>query len=249
MYYLSGKITDTLVIYGRGAPVVPDNGNLPEAIILNEYPVDMLVPDYIGNARSGGICTPLNCIKTFLILFEQIQKGCLATNYYQKQKIRLKYRRVIFVGRSFGGTYVPLLPRYNPQITDLAVIFPAIDNPSCGSVPGEESNQDFMNAMLHDGYRYLYRGICDQIWQDHLEGKDDLLPAMNIKYLQNSRIFIGHGKKDRVIHFSKSEKYFQLLQEKLEKNQSTLVLYPKGGHENQTAIDALRDCLKWFLIN
>lgn len=249
MYYRSGKMTDTLVIYGRGAPVAPDNGNLPEAVVLNEYSVDMLVPDYIGNGRSGGRFMPLNCIKTFLILFEQIQKGCIATNYYQKQKFRLKYRRIIFVGRSFGGTYVPLLPRYNPQITDLAVIFPAIDNPSCGSIPGEESNQDFMNAMLQDGYRYLYRGIGSQIWQDHLEGKDDLLPAMNIKYLKYCRIFIGHGKKDTLIHYSKSAKYFQLLQAKLKKDQSTLVLYPQSGHDNQTAIDALRDCLDWFKVN
>lgn len=249
MFYKSGKVTDTLVIYGRGAPVTPDNGNLPEATILNDYPVDLLVPDYIGTGRSGGKCTPLNCIKTFLVLYEQLQQGGVATNFYQNKKMRLKYRRIICIGRSFGGTYIPLLPRYNSQITELGLIFPAIDNPSCGSISGEESNQDFMNAMLGDGYKYLYRGITRKVWQEHLEGHDNLLPAMNIEYLEKSRLFIGHGKEDQLIHYSKSEKYFKLLQQKLNKNQSAFVLYPGSGHDNQTAINALKDCLNWFEVN
>lgn len=250
MFYSSGRKTDALVIYGLGAPVVPDSGNLPDAPIILNFDTDLLVPDYIGYGRSGGRFTPKNCIRTFLLLYEQLTNGCIAHNYYENIQIKLKYKRIIFIGRSFGGTYLPLLPRFNNKIGELGIIYPAVDNKSCGSIEGEESNEDFMRSMREDGYHYLYRGILNPIWSKHLINEDGLSPMDNIPYLSDARLFIGHGKEDRVIHFSKSVNYFEKIKgffpDRLA--QFKLNLYPETGHTFETSNPACQDLLKWLNV-
>ncbi len=250
MFYSSGNATDTLVIYGIGAPIIPDTGYLPDAPVIMNFNVDLLVPDYIGYGRSNGICTPLNCIKTFLNLYHWITKGCIGINYYEKTKTNLHYKRIIFIGRSFGGTYIPLLPRFNPRITELGLIYPAVDNKSCGSIKGEETNEDFLRAFELDGYYHLYRGILSQKWRDHLQGKDNLSPMDNISYLKDAKLFIGHGKKDKCIHCSKSAIYYREIIKLFpnQKDQFRLNFYPKTGHNLQTSNQAVKDCLQWLKV-
>lgn len=241
--------SNTLIIYGLGAPVPPDNGNLPDAPIIINNGIDIFVPDYIGYGRSDGVFTPMNCIKTFLYLYKEFKKGCIGKNSYLKDRIKLKYQRIIFIGRSFGGTYIPLLPRFNSDINELAVFYPVVDSKSCGSVKGEETNKDFLKSMKYDGYYHLYRGILNNIWKDHLENKDDLSPMDNIKYLKNVKLFIGHGKKDKCVNFSKSVKYFNNISKFYPNNCNfKLVLYPNGDHSDKTTKKAIVDFLKWLKI-
>ena len=250
MLYVSNVPRNTLVIYGIGAPLMPDSGNLPDARTIMNFDADLFVPDYIGYGRSDGIFTPKNCIKTFLYLYEWITEGCNGINHYENNKIKLWYKRIVFIGRSFGGTYIPLLPRFNSSIQELGIIYPAVDNKSCGSIPGEESNDDFMRSMRFDGYKYLYRGILSKVWERHLECEDDLSPMDNIRYLENVRLFIGHGKKDTCIHYSKSVVYHKKILEKYpgRKNQFVLKLYPKSGHTPETSTRAANDFLTWLGI-
>jgi len=223
VHYTRRKLSDTLVIYGIGAPITPDNGNLPDAEIIGRYSVDIFVPDYIGYGRSDGIFTPKNCIKTFLYLYDWFSVGCVGRNAYLDTKIRLKYKRIIIIGRSLGGTYVPLLPRFNNEINELAIFYPVVDSKSCGSVKGEETNADFLRSMKEDGYHHLYRGILEKNWLKHLENEDDLSPMDNIAYLEKAKLFVAHGKKDECINFSKSLIYFQKIVQKFpnKKNQFT----------------------------
>jgi hypothetical protein len=250
MYYQQSSHPTTIVIYGLGAPVVPDSGTLFEAQSILKYQTDLLVPDYIGYGRSDGTCTPDNCIQTFLQLDEQLTQGCRGRNFYLNTEVQLKYSTIIYIGRSFGGTYVPLLPRYNPSITQLGIIFPAVDNASCGSIEGEESNEDFMRAMLEGGYKYLYRGIDQPVWQDHLQNADGLSPMDNIEHLAATRLFIAHGKQDACINYTKSEKYYQKILATLpdQADQFKLKIYENGGHNSQTASEACEDILNWFQI-
>ena len=110
--YTTGGKKKNVIIYGIGAPIPPDNGNLPDAPIILRYNADLFVPDYIGYGRSDGKFTPKNCINTFIFLFDAFSNGCTTKNYYENKSYWLKYKRVIFIGRSFGGTYIPLLPRF-----------------------------------------------------------------------------------------------------------------------------------------
>lgn len=250
-YYSFGKKKKNLVIYGIGAPLGPDSGNLPDAPILLKYDTDIFVPDYIGYSRSDGEFTPKNCIKTFLLLYDAFSKGYKAKNYYENTTLSLKYDRIIFIGRSFGATYIPLLPRFNKKIRELAIFCPVVDSKSCGSIKGEESNADFLRSMKFDGYHHLYRGITSKIWENHLENKDDLSPMDNIKYLDNVKLFIAHGKLDKCVHYSKSVKYYNKIINTFpkKKNSYLLKLYSRGEHGPTTTHKASKDFMNWLKID
>lgn len=248
MYYSCGVKTDKIVVYGIGAPIPPDAGNLPDAPVIRSFGYDVFVPDYIGYGRSDGVFTPENCIKTFTLLFDQFTKGCQAKNSYAGKSRNFKYERIAMIGRSLGGTYVPILPRFDQRIKDLAIVCPVVDNKSCGSIPGEETNDDFMKAMSDDGYHYLYRGILDPLWTKHLNGEDDLSPLDNINSLSEARLFIGHGVKDSIVHYSKSLEYYEQIVKAFpdNKGQFKLQLYEEGRHDKTTTNPAVVDFLSWI---
>ena len=245
--YRNGQKTTTVVVYGIGAPLPPDSGALPDAPVIMRFAVDLFVPDYIGYGRSDGQFTPTNCIKTFTNLYSDFTRGCLATNAYDKTTLLLRYKRVIFIGRSLGGTYIPLLPRFNPAITELAIFCPVVNSRLCGSVPGEESNADFLRSMRQDGYYHLYRGILAPLWRQHLENKDDLSPMDNISHLAHARLFIAHGRQDSCVHYSKSQQYYDLICKQFpgQSNQFALNLY-NGTHGPSTTNPAVADFLRWL---
>lgn len=250
IYYYRQKSSQNLLIYGPGAPIVPDSGNLPDATAACRFDIDIFVPDYIGYGRSAGVITPQSCIDTFTTLNQKIRNGVIACNSYENINFKLQYSRIIFAGRSFGGSYVPLLPKHDPSITDLCLIYPAVDNKSCGTRENEESNDDFMRAMNDDGYKYLYRGIDKPLWKAHLNNEDGLSPMDNIKYLDKAKVFIGHGKTDKCISYQQSVVYFQKLTNhfKHRQKQFKLNLYEDTGHEPATSNQAITDCLNWFNI-
>lgn len=247
MHYSVGK-SNTVVVYGIGAPIPPDNGNLPDAPVLLKFAVDIFVPDYIGYGRSDGAFTPKNCIKTFLFLYEAFKNGCIAKNAYESKELKLKYKRIIFIGRSFGGTYVPLLPRFNKEIKEIGLIYPVVDSKSQGSIEGEETNKIFLDSMRSDGYYHLYRGILSKKWEDHLENKDGLSPMDNINHLKDIKVFIGHGKQDQCVHYSKSVRYYKKVVETYpgRKKQFEVKLYLKGDHSEKTSNSAVKDFMKWL---
>ncbi|HLE49414.1 MAG TPA: prolyl oligopeptidase family serine peptidase [Patescibacteria group bacterium] len=248
MHYRTNISPRALLIYGIGAPILPDNGNLPDAPNILERGVDVFVPDYIGYGRSDGNFTPQNCINTFVELYENFKQGCTGRNYYEGVSTKLKYERIIFIGRSFGGTYVPLLPRFNSEIKELALFYPVVDSKHCGVVAGEETNERFLGSMKEDGYHYLYRGILDLMWKAHLENEDDLSPMDNMEYLKEAKLFIAHGMKDACVDYSHSVEYFNQLLERYpdKKDQIKLNLYPEGKHDKSTSNLAISDFLDWL---
>lgn len=250
IYYSAGE-TDAIIIYGIGAPIPPDDGNLPDAPTILNYQTDIFVPDYIGYGRSEGIFTPRNCINTFLNLFNNFKNGCIGVNYYSNLTTKLHYKRIIFIGRSFAGAYIPLLPRYDKQINELAVFCSAVDHKSSGNIAGEETNEEFLNSMKNDGYRHLYRGILSKQWARHLDSEDDLSPTENISYLKNVKLFIAHGMKDTCIHYSRSKNYYQKIIETFpDKNaQYKLKLYENGDHGKSTTMKAAKDFLEWIGVS
>ena len=184
-----------------------------------------------GGCRSDGVFTPKNCIKTLLTLFDGFRKGCKGVSYYEGKKLELKYSKVLFVGKSLGGAYVPLLPKFDKNINELAVFCPAVDQSEQGVVSDEETNGGFMREMESGGYYHLYRGVLGKrTWWKHLEDKDGLSPMDNIACLGEAKMFIAHGKKDKCIHYSKSVKYYERIMKIYpgKGRQFVLRLYPGG---------------------
>lgn len=250
MWYNADVPSETLVVYGIGAPIPPDNGRLPDAKVMWHFDTDIFVPDYIGFGRSDGVFTPKNCVKTFTMLFDAFTKGTVGKNFYSNKEYMLKYKRIIFIGRSLGGTYVPLLPKFNAKITELAIFCPDTDSTKAGSVVGEETNEDFLRSMRHDGYKYLYRGVLSKVWEKQLNTSTSLSPLKNILALKNAKLFIAHGKKDVCIHYSKSEMYYEEIMKQFpnKKDQFVLKLYENGGHNPATTNPATKYFLSWLRV-
>lgn len=249
MYYPAEQnLSRTVVIYGIGAPLPPDMGLLPDAPIILAHNVDVFVPDYIGYGRSDGEFTPENCIRTFTDLNREFHQGTVGRNRHRRIATELQYDRVIFVGRSFGAFYTPILPRFDPTITEVAAFCPVLDSKNQGSYPGEEDNEGFMGSMAEDGYHHLYRGVLDERWIRHLEGGDGLSPMDNISSVGYARIFIAHGMQDPVVHWGKSVQYLEKLKavNPATADNYQLRLYPNGDHGKSTTNPAMEDLLEWL---
>jgi hypothetical protein len=143
--------------------------------------------------------------------------------------------------------YVTWLPKAIPEIRDLCLIFPILDYVACGKIPGEETTAGFMKAMNEVGYRHLYRGINRPVWTRHLTNRDGLCPMESQTHLQNTRIFIGHGKDDKNINSIHSNRYISLLQKRFpqQKNQFVFKEY-SGDHSSITSRKIVKNYLKWI---
>lgn len=248
-YYSCGHKTDSILVWAIGGPTVPDNGGLLASKLILNRGIDVFVPDYLGFGRSDGLFTPKNCIKTLLLCFKYFKKGINALVPYDSTRIHLKYLRVLFVGKSLGGAYVPLLPRFNKGITEIGIFCGAVDQSKQGSVKGEETNEDFIRTIEQGGYKYLYRGFLKnkKVWWKHLNDLDGLSPMDNIMCLKKVKFFIAHGLKDETVHFSKAVKYFQAINTHFPKNDNfKLKLYKNGDHGKSTTSPATKDFLDWI---
>lgn len=250
VYYSCGVKTSTVVVWAIGGPTIPDNGDLPAAPFILKRKIDVFVPDYLGFGRSGGVFTPLNCIKTLLLTYKYLTKGVKAVCSYNRLKVYLKYKRVIFVGKSLGGAYVPLLPKFNKEIKEVGVFCGAVDQSEQGKVDGEETNEDFVRIIENGGYKYLYRGFIEnkKLWTSHLYDLDGLSPMDNVKYLRDAKVFIAHGKKDNVVNYSKAVKYFDAIKKQFPGSlkQFKIKLYINGDHGISTTNRATKDLLDWI---
>lgn len=250
MYYtVLGRKTKRIVVYGIGAPVSPDAGKLDDASVVLDFETDLYVPDYIGYGRSDGVFTPMNCVKTFLNLYDSFSRGCDGICNYAGIKKKLHYEEIHFIGRSFGGAYVTLLPRFNKKITNICTIFPMLNWANIGKSEGqiEETVDGFFKAMKEDGYQFLYRGILNGVWKKHFAGEDCFNPIDNIKYLKNAKVFIGHGKKDISIYYGNSLSYYERLVEMFpdKKDKDILKLYPYD-HSKKTSNKVVADYLQYM---
>lgn len=239
--------SNNLIIYATGVPLPPDNGTLSDAPFILNFKTDLFVPDYIGYGRSEGIFTPMNCVNTFLLLFNDFSNGCIAKNSYLNLMLKLRYKHIVIVGRSFGGMYTLLLPKFNKEIINIGAISPILDYVECGNIPGEETTAGFMRAMNNDGYKHLFRGINSNLWKKHFYNLDDLQPFNSIQFYKHTKIFLGHGKKDNNINFIHTVRFFEQLNINFPKNKDRfkLELY-SGDHGAETSNRAIIDCLKWF---
>ncbi len=248
-YYSCGKKTDTVLVWAIGGPTVPDNGKLDAAPFILQRGIDLFVPDYLGFGRSDGVFTPKNCINTLLLVYKHLKNGMGAVCSYDRSKLFLKYKRIIFVGKSLGGAYVPLLPRFNKEIEEIGVFCGATDQSEQGKIKGEETNDDFIRTIEDGGYKYLYRGFIrnKNLWWNHLNDLDGLSPMDNIKYLENTKLFVAHGRKDEIVHFSKAVKYFEAIKKQFpSSDRFKLKLYKNGDHGKLTTNKATKDFLDWI---
>lgn len=250
-FYNNGDRTNTIVVFAWGAPATMDNGRSQEAKTALQFKTDVFIPDYIGNGRSDGVFTPMNCVRTLLDLHDAFKEGCIGVNHGANIKKRLKYNRVIFIGESFGGRWIPLLPRFRPGARELGIFYGAVDVTKYGTIQPEESIADFFKAMRDDGYGHIYRGVLRKNWISHLANKDGLAPIHNIEHLKSAKVFIAHGSGDTDINVLRAKEYYERIVELLP-NQAgksiVLRIYEGKEHGIETAEPAIVDFLEWLRV-
>ena len=69
----------------------------------------------------------------------------------------LDYPEIIFLGMSYGGGVVPLLPKFCPEIRTIGLLYPVTDYRSFGKRGvKEETVEDFL-ASIRRGFSAQYR--------------------------------------------------------------------------------------------
>ncbi len=244
-YARSGNPNGTLVIVAIGAPNAVDIDSLRNADLLTAAGYDVLVPDYYGFARSGGRFTPQNSIKTLLDARKYAMGGEWTVAYSGESKI-LEYSNIVFLGLSYGGGVVPLLPKFCPEIDTIGLFYPVTDYRSFGKRGvKEETVEDFLRA-LKTGFRPLYRGIDDPVWTRQFDDALRLTPMLETAYLKNVRVFLAHGTEDESIYYKKTAEYAAKLRSEFPRNDIEYREYPGLQHGFSTMLPATEDFIRFL---
>jgi len=209
---IKNKNNKTLIIVWIWAPNLVDVDALRNSEIFNKAWYDIITPEYYWFCRSEWEFTPENSIKTFLDT-KNYFKNWILIDVYSWEKIRVNYNNFIFLWMSYGWWVVPLLPKYDKEVKNIAMFYPVTDYTTFGSYwVKEETADDFANSIRR-WFSKIYNSIDLPIWGKHFQDKTELIPVKNIKYLKWINLFIAHGTKDISINYQTTRKYFKKLKE------------------------------------
>ncbi len=244
-YYKSDNKSDILIIAAIWAPNLMDVDSLRNVDILIKAWYDVITPEYYGFCRSFWKFTPINSIKTFIDTKNFFKKG-VVINVYSWKKVKVKYKKFIFLGMSYWWWVVPLLPRFDKEVNTIAMFYPVIDYSSFWKRwVKEETVEDFLNSIKR-WFSKIYNWIKLPIWEKHFQDKTDLIPINNIKYLKNVNIFLAHGTNDKSIYYKKTREYYERLKKYNIKGNYIYKEYKWFWHGIDTMREASYDLIKWL---
>ena len=244
-YYQSETKTDKLIIVAIWAPNLMDIDNLRNAKILTQAWYDIVTPEYYWFCRSSWKFTPKNSIKTLLDT-RRFFIDWEAYSIYSGKKVKVQYNDFIFLGISYGGWVVSLLPKYDDTISKIAMFYPVTNYSTFGKRwVKEETVEDFLRT-LKEWFSRFFRWIDLPIWKKHLRDKTDMIPIKNLKYLENSKVFLAHWTNDTSIYYKKTREYYQELKEKFPNGNYKYIEYEWLWHWESTMFSASYDMIKFF---
>ena len=230
--YLPEKPTKKAIIFANGGPALGDQGNSNLWSAAKENNYILFIPDYIGHSRSDGEFNFKNCLET---IFE--------SEKYLKEKFNCT--EIILVGNSWGGAIVPFLEKYQKSdIKTICLVQPLTNWITQGKTSYPEEDVIQIDREIKTIWKNIYRGYADSEWPDIFLGKlKEFNPIDNLELLKDKQVFIYHGKQDSVIHFSKSQKYYQKFKKEFPKSKVFLKKL-NGNHSNLFIKKALDSILK-----
>lgn len=244
-YYQAEKESDTLIIVAIWAPNLMDVDNLRNANILTNLWYDVISPEYYGFCRSEGRFTPKNSIKT-LIDTKNFFKSWVLKSVYSWENIKVSYKNFIFLGMSYGWWVVPLLPKYDKEIKNIAMFYPVTDYSSFWKRwVKEETVEDFCNS-IYRWFSKIYRSINLTIWKKQFSDSTPYIPIKNIKYLENSNIFLAHGTLDKSIYYKKTSEYYEKIKKEFPDINIVYKEYSWAWHWVDTMFPATYEMIDFF---
>lgn len=247
-YYKSSKITDSLVIVAIWAPNLMDVDSLRNAEILTELWYDVITPEYYWFCRSEWKFTPKNSIKT-LIDTKNIFTNWIIQDVYSGDEIQVKYKNFIFLWMSYWWWVVPLLPKYDKEIKNIAMFYPVTDYSTFWKRwVKEETVDDFCNA-IYRWFSKIYNSINLPIWKKQFNDETEYIPVKNMEYLDWINLFLAHGTSDKSIYYKKTKEYYQKLKQLFPLWNIEYIEYTEKWHGTETMFPATYDMIKFFRKN
>ncbi len=188
----------------RGAPGVPERP-AKEAEIVAQAGFDFIAPDYYGYGRSAGYFNTKNCIQTAYDTIQTFRQQIPVVSVYTPDELLLPYyEEIIVIGSSYGGWIAAAMPKFDEQLKEIALFYPALDRLDRNEYGYPEStDEDFLREYLL-GYKSLYR---IEPWADPYDAMLDiesLFSLSELSPLSETKVFVWHGSADEVIRCGRS---------------------------------------------
>ncbi len=242
--YQNEKKADTVVIYAKGGPGLGDKGQNEGWPVARRFGYDLLIPDYIGFCRSDGEFSFRSCIETFYECEDFANGKLQATDAETGITFSVKYKNIILIGSSWGGSMVPFLEKYRKSgINTIGMIKPVTDWTSQGRTKDPEEDTVMTNKQVDLVWTHLYRGYHNSEWPEIFTNKHlpEFNPVDQTAMLAGKQVLVVHGTEDDVVNYKKTVKYYGEL--KKHKVSSKLKLY-KGDHSSAITVKGFR-----FILN
>jgi len=247
-FYKSEKKADTLIVVAIWAPNLMDVDNLRNAKILTDAWYDVITPEYYWFCRSWWKFTPKNSIKTLLDT-KNFFKNWELLDVYSWEKFSVSYKKFIFLGLSYWWWAVPLLPKFDKEIKNIAMFYPVVDYFSFWKRwVKEETVEDFCDSIVR-WFSKIYKSIKSPIWKKHFEDKTDLIPVKNLDLMEWVNLFLCHWTEDKSIYYKKTSEYFEKLKEKFPSWNFEYKEYKGFWHGWETLIKWSEEMVKFFEEN
>jgi len=202
----------------------------------------VLEPRYIGSWESYGEFNINNCIKTVIEAEKLFQKG-FAIECWENKKLKWDINEIIIVSSSFGSSIV--LSIAHELKTKKYVCLAPLTNLKKHNKDKKIEEQDLkqLGLFIKRGFENAFRGFNLSDWSKFIHGKSKASPIDVADLLKNKNIFLAHGKKDSVIHYSRTQEYYNKIKDK---NRVELKFYEETNHGKQIKKAAFQDVLDWI---
>lgn len=209
-----------LVIRLRWAPWVPERP-IKEAEILSRAGFDFIAPDYYGYGRSSGYFNTKNCIQTTYDTIQIFRQQIPVVSVYSPDELLLPYyEEIIIIGSSYGWWVAAAMPKFDDQLREVVLLYPALDRLDRNEhwYP-ESTDEDFLREYLL-WYKSLYKVEPDVDPYDAMLWYDTMFSSSELWHLSETKVFVWHGSADDVIWCGRSRQFIDDLRQK----------YPEGKY-------------------
>lgn len=233
---VNGKITvENIFIYFPGLPQMIDEDFFANKVSKNTAFFSVY---YSGSWLSGGSFTYENCKKTVELAIE-FTKNKRGIKTFDNKQISWDCKNLHVIGYSFSGNPVVSAEISKTDVKNVILFAPLLflnKKEVLGYLQNEKAINNFYGfnsfylEFLKRGYKFAFRGIEKQSWNEFFSGQDS---KSLIKMADNyPDVIIFHGKLDEKINYT-SSLFFQ----KAKRPQSKIVLVDNVGHDLEKLFD------------
>lgn len=201
-----------VVILALGIPNVPSKGSLIEYWARKGYWV--FFPRYRGTWESSGEFLKISPHQDIKDVLDQLEKGFRSV--WDKKNFKLKLKKVILIGSSFGGPATILLSK-DKRVAKIVTVSPVID----WATPSRAERTETVIPIIKEAFGEAYR-MPKKNWFKLIKG-DFYNPINNLELVDGQKIIIFHAQDDAVVSYKPAVKFSKLTGAKL-------YLSKKGGH-------------------